>query len=295
MARTPEKSNSVPNMLDMDDEPTPPNFILARQKRKRTNELSHAQIEDMTMDIKNEMKGLIDGLVETQNAQINAIMTTLKDIHQTTNLVQTTITHLSEENMVLKAKLEKLESQAKKDKEEIVLLENKIEGLQRTERKSNIEIRNVPLKGDENKKDLIKMVTILYKNLDVKLERSDIKDVVKIKKPKTERSTIIVELNNTIAKTDLLKAAKTYNYRNRISKLNAYSLGITALADTPIYLSENLTPLASRLNFLARDFRTANNYKYCWTSFGKVYLRQSDSTPIITITSEAQLQQLPKQ
>lgn len=295
MMRTPEeKSSSVPDMMALDDS-TPSNFISARHKRKRDNEVSQAQVQDMTTDLKNEMKDLITGLVETQNVQINTILTTLKEIHQTTNLVQTTITHLSEENMELKAKIDKLEVLAKKDKEQIVLLESKVEGMQRMERKTNIEIKNVPLKGDENKKDLLQLVSKLYKYLDVKLERTDVKDIIKTKKLKAERSTLIVELNNTFAKTDLLKAAKTYNYKNKNNKLNAWSLGLAAHADTPIFISENLTPLSSRLYFLARDFKSANKYKYCWTSYGKVYLRMDDNTPIITISSEAQLLQLPKQ
>ncbi|KOB69355.1 Zinc finger DNA binding protein [Operophtera brumata] len=296
MMRTPEeKSSSVPDMTAALNESTPPSFISARHKRKRDYEVSQAQVQDMTKDLKNEMKDLISGLAETQNAQINTILTTLKEIHQTTNLVQTTITHLSEENLELKTKIEKLETQARKDKEQIILLENKVEGMQRTERKTNIEIKNVPLKGDENKKDLLLMVTKLYKYLDLKLERSDVKDIIKTRKPKTEKSTLIVELNSTFAKTDLLKAAKTHNYKNKNNKLSAWSLGLAADADTPIFISENLTPLSSRLYFLARDFKSANKYKYCWTSYGKVYLRMDENTPIITVLSEAQLLQLPKQ
>lgn len=293
MMTTPEKSSSVPDMLALDNT-TPPNFMSGPNKRKRASELSLAQVQDITTQIKNEMKDLVAGLAEQQNGQINLILTTLKDIHQTSTMVQATLTHLSEENQELKAKILKLETQEKKDKEQIVLLENKLEALQRTERKTNIEIKNVPLKGDENKKDLLQMVSKLYKFLELKLERSDVKDIIKTKKPKAERSTLIVELNNTFAKTDLLKAVKTFNYKNK-SKLTAWSLGLSAHADTPIFISENLTPMSSRLYFMAREFRVTNKYKYCWTSYGKVYLRMDDNTPIVTVLSEAQLLQLPKQ
>lgn len=138
------------------------------------------------------------------------------------------------------------------------------------------------------------MVTKLCKSLEVKIERSDFKDIIRVKKPKTERSTLVVEFNNTFIKTDLLKAAKAYNYKNKTDKLSAKLMGLYAQPDTPIFISENLTPVSSRIFFLARDFRTANKYKYCWTSYGKVYLRQDDNTPILTITNEAQLQLLIK-
>lgn len=287
------ETSSVPDLRTLDDSISPTAHITAR-KRKRGIEVGLEQVQDMSKGLKQEMKDLISNLFDAQNIQITSILTTLKEVQQTSNLVQTTISHLAAENVELKAKIEQMGVQAKKDKEQIILLENKLEDLQRTDRKANIEIRNVPLKGDENKKDLLHIVSKLYTNLDVKLEKSDIKDIIKTKKPKTERSTLIVELNNTFVKTDLLKAAKTYNYRNKTSKLSAKLLGLNAHPDTPIFVSENLTPVSSRLFFLARDFKAANKYKYCWTSYGRVYLREDDNTPIITVTSEVQLQHLSK-
>lgn len=309
----PGKSSSVPDMQSM-DETSPPALVTmtTRVKRRKINqttcldgskqtstsnvcqEATLTQVQGMTKEIKTEMKELFNSLSETHNTQIKTILTALTEIQQTNSLVQTTITHLSEENVDLKAKIEKMEIQAKKDKEQIVLLENKFEEFQRSDRKANIEIKNVPLKGDENKKDLHEMVCKLYKNLNVEVERSDIRDIIKTKKPKTERSTLIVELSNTFIKTELLKSAKAYNLRNKTSKLSAKLMGLNAHPDTPIFIAENLTPVASRLYFLARDFKTANNYKYCWTSYGKVYLRMDDNTPIMNISNEAQFQQLAK-
>lgn len=230
------------------------------------------------------MTDLINKLAATYDSKINTILSTLKDIHLTSNMVQRTLTFLSEENSILKGRIEQLETQTKRDREQITLLENKLEENQRLER----------LKGSENKKDLVQMVTKLSENLAVKLERSDIRDIIKTKKQKQERSTIILELTNTLIKTEILKAAKTYNNKNKTNKLNAGQMGLTAHSTTPIFLSENLTPLSSRLYFLARNFKEANQYKYCWTSYGKVYLRCDDDSPIVHITREAQLQQLPK-
>ncbi|KOB68144.1 Zinc finger DNA binding protein [Operophtera brumata] len=297
MHSPPEKSSSVPDMQSI-DETSPPAYVAAKTRRrnvnqaKRQEEVTLTQVQGMTAEIKNEMKELFDGLNVTQNVQINTVLAALTEIQQTNILVQTTITHLSEENVELKAKIQKMEMQAKNDKERIVLLENKFEDFQRTERKANVEIKNVPLKGDETKKDLHQMVFRLYKSLNVEVDRSDIADIIKTRKPKAERSTLIVELSNTFIKTDLLKAAKTYNLRNKTSKLSAKLMGLNAHPDTPIFISENLTPTASRLYFLARDFKTANNYKYCWTSYGKVYLRLDENTPIINVTNDAQIQQL---
>lgn len=294
MMRTPEKSSSVPDVSALGSS-TPPNYISSRFKRKRVDEVTIDKVQEMTLNIKNDMTEIINKMVESQNSQINTILTALKEIHHTSSAIQTTITYLSEENTELKAKLEKMEIQSKKDREQIILLENKLEENQRIERKSNIEIRNVPLNGKEKKKDLLQMVLTLAETLEVKLQRSEIKDIIKTKKQKQEGSTIIVELTNTIIKTDILKSSKDYNMKNKSNKLCAKHLGLNTHPDVLIFISENLTPHSSRLYFLARDFKTANNYKYCWTSYGKVYLRCDDDSPIVNITKAEQLQQLLKE
>lgn len=293
MMRTPEKSNSVPDVSKLDNV-SPPNYVAARNKRKRSTEVSLSQIQDMTMELKSEMNELINKLAETQSTQINTILSTLKDIQQTNNMLQTTLTHLTEENSELRAKIEKFEIQEKKDREQIILLESKLEEIQRGERKTNIEIKNIPLTGSENKKDLLQLVSKLSETLQVKFEKTEIKDIIKVKKQNQEKTSLIVEFTNTYIKTEMIKSAKQFNYKNKTSKLSARHLGLKTHADTPIFVSENLTPLASRLYFLARDFKQANNYKYCWTNYGKVYLRCNDETPIINITREAQIQQLIK-
>lgn len=79
---------------------------------------------------------------------------------------------------------------------------------------------------------------------------------------------------------------------NKSNKLSAKHLGIKEDGDSPIYVSEQLTPKAARLHYLARDLTRSQDYKYCWTSFGKVYVRKDDKTPVIPITSEAQIHNL---
>ncbi|KAG7301947.1 hypothetical protein JYU34_013387 [Plutella xylostella] len=296
MYRSPGKSGSYPNVSKLDDVAAKPCPITARTKRRRSIESPSDTFEDrlheLAQEIKTEIKDMFDQFAREQNKNSNSILTTLKDIQQTNLALQSSITFLSEENIELKNKLNQMEQQSMKDREQIFLLESKFEDSQRTERKSNIEIKNVPLIGKESKNDLQEMLFRLSENLNIKIEKPDIKDIIKINKNKKEKSTVIVEFTNTYAKTEIMKAAKNYNAKNKQNKLCAAHLGLKTDADAPIYISENLTPKASRLYFLARDLKAVKNYKYCWTSYGKVYLRQNDDSPIITLTNEAQIQQL---
>lgn len=290
---TSEELNSASDLSTLDD-PAHSSFVTARNKKKRPNEMNCAEFKDLTTELKNELKDYIKQLTDSQSTQINTVIATLKDIQQTNNMLQSTLLHLTEENIELKKKIEKLENKEKKNNEQIIILENKIEEIYILQRKTNIELKNVPLVGNEKKKDLLQIIFKLCETLQVSIDRTEVKDIIKTKKQNQERCTLIVELNNTFTKTDILKAAKNYNYKYKTCKLSAKHLGLKTYPDTPIFVSENLTPLSSRLYFLARDYKQVNNYKYCWTNYGKVYLRQDDTTPIINITRESQIQQLPK-
>lgn len=291
MMRTPEKSCSVPDMATLDSDCSI-NYVMARNKRKRSDDILH-NLEEVKAELKNELKSLFEEFSHTQRDQSNTIITSLKDIQQTNAYVQSTITFLCEENTVLKKKIEDLEIEARKHKEHIVLLENKLEDNLRTEKKSNIEIKNVPLKGEEKKKDLLDMVLKLTENLELDVKRNEIKDIIKFNKNKNhQNSTIVVEFTSTLVKNDILKATKNYNNKYKTNKLSAKHLGNKSNPDIPIFVSENLTSNTARLFYLARDLKISRNYKYCWTNYGKVYVRFDDNSPIINILSESQVQQL---
>ncbi|KAL4718354.1 hypothetical protein ACJJTC_002467 [Scirpophaga incertulas] len=63
-------------------------------------------------------------------------------------------------------------------------------------------------------------------------------------------------------------------------------------ASKPIYITEALTTKAQKLFFLAREFARENEFKYCWTSRGIVFLRKADKQPPIRIESEKDLTKL---
>lgn len=184
-----------------------------------------------------------------------------------------------------------MEVQKKQDCEYIALLENKVENHQRLASKCNIEIKNITLKKQETKQDLCNMVYQLGENLNMKVESRDIKDIIKVKS-RNEKHTIIVEFNNTFIKNNILKSAKIYNTKNKYNKLSGKHLGIKSNPDDPIFLAENLSPQSSRLFYLARELKKSKEYKYCWSNYGKIYLRHDDNSPIINITNAEQVQKL---
>lgn len=137
------------------------------------------------------------------------------------------------------------------------------------------------------------MVIGLSNTVGVNLSKKDIKDIYRVrgKKDGTPNTPIIVETTSALTKTSMLRACKDFNIKQK-SKLSAKHLGYRKYEDTPIYVSENLTQKGARLHFLARDLTKTNRFKFCWTSYGKVFVRKDENSPVILIKSEAQCHQL---
>lgn len=262
---------------------TPPSYITARSRTVTADDLNK---------FKEEMKDMIHNLFLAHKKELNNISPTLQEIRQTNSNIEGSIALLSAQNAELTKKITSLENKIKEDKECIRILEDKLENLQIGWRKTNFEIKNVPKKHGETKEDLVEMTLCLSSNVGGNLNKGDIKDIYRVRgKKDTQNSTIIVETSSTILKNYMLKLCKNFNVKSK-AKLSAKHLGFRTSEDTPVFVTEQLTAKASRLYFLARDLAKSGQYKFCWTSYGKVYIRKTETSPIIQIKSEAQVHQL---
>lgn len=266
--------------------------VYVSQRTKRARE------PDCEVDFnafREEVKKMISSMLAAQSSDIKKIFPTLSEIKTSNNNIEKSIAFLSAQHEELKNKIDLMEIQAKKDKDYITILEDKIEDLQRENRKMNVEIKNVPHMPQESKEDLIKMVGHLSETIGCKVEKHDIKDIYRIraknKKVEAKNQPIIVEMSSSIQKADFLKMAKSYNTRHK-EKLCAKHLGITVNRDTSIFTCEQLTAKGARLHFLARDLARTKQYKFCWTAYGRVYVRKDENSRIIIIKNEAQVNSL---
>ncbi|KAI5630797.1 hypothetical protein NE865_16491 [Phthorimaea operculella] len=243
-----------------------------------------------------EMRKLMNHFIATQKAELTELNFTMKEIQETNKSIEFSIKELTEQNKEFQHRIEQLEITAKEDRAYIMFLEDKLEDLQLGNRKTNFEIKGVPRKETETKKDLVEMVITLSENIDCKITKSDIKDIyrVKSKKPEHKNTPIVVETCSSLLKNDFLKMAKAFNIKHK-TKICAKHLGFKTQEDTPVFISENLTSKASRLYYLARDLARSKSYKYVWTAYGKVYIRKNEQSPIIMINTEQQVQNLLQQ
>lgn len=235
---------------------------------------------------------MIQSLWTEQQKDIKNILPTLLEIKQTNTNIENSIALLTAQNLELTNKITQLENKCKDDREYIILLEEKVEHLQMGLRKTNLEIKNVPKKSNESNEDLIEMVLRLSTTIGGNLRKEDIKDIYRLRgKKEMKNPPIILETSSALLKTDILRRCKAFNVKTK-SKICAKHLGFRTSEDTPVFICEQLTPRGSRLHFLARDLAKTQQYKYCWTAYGKVYVRKTDDSPIILIKSEAQVHHL---
>ncbi|CAH0406991.1 unnamed protein product [Chilo suppressalis] len=255
-------------------------------RRRRPVQGSPSQWDAFKM----EMRQLITTFITSQREELTQLNSTMKEIQDTNKNIELSLTYVTAQNEELKQKINKLEEFSREDRECLIFLEDKLDDLQLAYRKTNFEIKGVPRQESETKQDLIEMVVTLSESVNCKISKSDIKDIYRVrgKKPEQKNTPIVVETGSVLLKTDLLKMAKTFNIRNK-TKLCAKHLGLKTQEDTPIFVSENLTPKTSRLHFLARDLAKSKGYKFVWTSYGKIYIRRSEQSPIIMIKTEQQI------
>lgn len=272
-------------------ESTPPNFVSVHRNKRRREEMSNIPIE--LENFKEEIKHMMTSMLSAQVTELQKISASQLEMQKTNLNIESSMAFLTAQNEEFRKKIGQMELKIESDGKYIAVLEDIIEDLQRGNRKSNFEMKNVPKLKGEDKDNLIDMVLKLSGNIGCQLAKSDIKDIYRVRgrKEKTQNTPIIVELISTLTKSEMLRMCKSFYIKHK-TKICAKHLGIGVDGDTPVYISEQLTAKGSRLHFLARDLAKSKSYKYCWTAYGKVYVRQEDTTPIITINNEAQVQQL---
>ncbi|KAG7310294.1 hypothetical protein JYU34_003049 [Plutella xylostella] len=278
MLRTPEKCNSESNLSQIAIETTPVRFITRNIKRKRS--------EDITTelsDFKTEIKDMLSTFMLKQSTEGAQITSSLKTI-------ESSLSFLAEQYEDMRKKMEDMERENKKDKEYICILENKVEELQKSQRKCSLELKNVPKLSTETKSTLIDMATNLSKSLKIELSSNDIKDIYRTS-AKGDKAPIVMELSSYIQKTNLIKGAKSYNSQNKNNRLSTLNLGMKC-DSTPIFLSDHLTQKGNRLFYLERELSKAQNLKFCWTNLGNVFIRKDENSPIVKIINESQIQRM---
>lgn len=190
-----------------------------------------------------------------------------KSVKELNLQLQTTVSKqnsLEKENELLKSEMHQLKTD---------LVE-----LQQYSRRMNVEITDYP---EAEKENLNHVFSSFCTCLDLKLE-NNVSVIHRIPTSNKDKPRpIIIQFDNKPNRDLFLKAA-------RIKKLTANDLN-SRFVNNPIFVSEHLTKELKKVFYHSRQFKTQNNFKYCWVRDGKIFLRQNESSKVHRIVSTVDL------
>lgn len=274
--RTIPQSGSTPNLTSLECE-----NISSRLKRKREDDFS---------SVLDEFRSLLSANTAKADNKFAEMQAAMREIIAQNTEIKESIAYTSKQHDDVIIKLETLESERKVDRRRIQELEERVENLERLHFSTRIEIRNVPKKQGESKEDLCRLITEASTVFNSTIQRHEIKDIFRSGK-KDGGSLITVDFVSVATKESIIRQSRQYNIKNRQNKLNTTHFKVEGPAK-PVYIAERLTSKTQRTYYLARSFAKENNYRYCWTSHGRVFLRQDDGKQHFLINSEADLNSL---
>ena len=161
--------------------------------------------------------------------------------------------------------------------------EAQLDDLEQYGRRENLEIHGMPLKRDENTNEIVKSVV---SSLNVRFDDQQISTSHQLadsyKKIQGSQATeqpppIIVRFANRYKRNEIYK-------KRKLLKLNCKTEPMSHNSSPNITIQENLTPLRKSIYKAAKQAKAALNYKFAWTSQGKIFLRQNTDTKVYKIS-----------
>ncbi|KAI5651393.1 hypothetical protein NE865_00637 [Phthorimaea operculella] len=220
-------------------------------------------------------------------------MKALKDqyssLQELVKLANASIAEFSGKLKVLEGRMSQLEN-AKKD--QVIAIQTRLDaiedGLNEKEqwsRMSNVEIKGVPQSKNEN---LFDVVAALGKKIQYPIQKTQLSFVTRIPtRDSKQTKPIIVCFNNRYVKEDFIAAARI---SMKESPMTASALGFSG--SDRIFVNDHLTARNKTLLTKAKKLKEEKGFQYLWVKHCKIFLRKSDTSPIILIKSEKDLNKL---
>ncbi|CAG9136994.1 unnamed protein product [Plutella xylostella] len=261
-----------------------------------------ADMMSMLRNWQDDQKELLNTMMVSQNAifqklasDVAEVKTQNKEIHSTNQEIEKSINFINKEFEDMKKKVENLEKERSELNQYTKNLETKLKDLQLSSRNSSIEVRNIPIKDKEAHSDLVSVISNIGRTIGCNIDTSEIRDIRRLPgKPGTTKP-IVAEFVHVHTKQSFIAASKVFNKKLPVpDKLNTETIGLPGNRQ-PVYVAEYLSASSKRLLYLAREFAKENDYGYCWSSSGNIFLRKNNEGNQIIIRSEGCLRELRNQ
>lgn len=242
--------------------------------RKRKRSLCDNENLD---DFMKEMRQMFKDFREEQDKKSDRLCSAVEEI-------RSTVDFLAGKYEALQERVEKLEVNRQAERQYVLALEERLDNYDRNSRSTCLEIRNIPPATSETKTSLLDTFINAGKVLKVPIERNDVKDIFRITTKNPAQKTIIVDLVSVLLKEKVVSMFRQYN--KGTARLTTEQLRISG-PPIPIFISENLSAKMKKLFYQAREFAKENDFKFCWVSHGKIFLRRRENGPLVRIANES--------
>lgn len=276
-------------------------------KKPTTSSSPGDEMRELKEDIKEllntwkiEQEANLNRVLSEQNILMSKLQSDFSELKSQNLSIQKTNNEIEKSMVFMNQKFEDMSTQIatlQKEKKEylhtIDELEKKITDIKQCSRGSSIEIRNVPNLELESSSNLTKMMSNLGTILQTPIK--GIRDIYRIPGKPGTCKPIVVEFTSVQEKDLVITAAKSFNKtRSKDDRLNTKLIGCQGKPQ-PFYIGEYLPSTIKKLFYLAREFAKLNNFEFCWTAGGKVFLRKEHGGKHIFVKSEQFLQELQGQ
>lgn len=201
--------------------------------------------------------------------QITTFETTLKEVNKKVSLID----KLTNENMTLK--------------NEVKLLDTRIDQLEQYSRSYNVEIQGVPEKENEN---VYTIVQTIGQSLNCPVEITDIDIAHRVARAAADGTrlpkSIIVRFVTRRKRDALIAAARTAKTAAKTKNLKIDGIS------NQLYINEHLTKKNKQLLKRTKEVAKSKNFQFVWVRYGRIFMRRDDKSQMLVIQSEADLQKL---
>lgn len=229
--------------------------------------------EEFEFDVENPTnKDLMKAILKVSdsqkflNSQFEANKQDIHNLKKDNQAIRHDVDNIIEENKVLKSTVDKLEY---------------------ANIKSNLEIRGVPFNEHENLADILKSILIKIQANHIELQPANIYRTQHSINPNIPHGRIkhpnIIAVVTEKTRDEILALKKTFGKLTTQDIQDA--IPKQSSSKTEIYLSEQLTSTTKHLLWLARTTLDAVGYKWAWAKHGKVYMRKTDTSKPVPISS----------
>lgn len=149
-------------------------------------------------------------------------------------------------------------------------------------RMNNVEIKGVPMKNNEN---LFIVIDKLGEYISYQVPKTQINYISRIPTYNSKDKTILLSFVNRYVKEDFVAAARA------MKKISASDLGYSSDVRR-VYVNDHLTPQNKKLLNEVKSIAKDKQYSYVWVRYAKIHVRKNDSSHVITIHSELDLNKL---